>query len=232
MPFVLIELIFFFSYDVEYNGGVENVNSIEGVSADLDSYNPTPVYDSSSFWIMLCGPTYIPLYYAQIGWEKNNTQTQEYIFIEYWDRSVPNHGVEWDYYYDPTTQSWVNTPDYVPIGSINYSISYSSGTGMFYLSFIDGSGLHTLQTSDLGWTPDYLEVLGETHNYGTGSPINLGDHVPGDTVTKVQAQSIQYELNGQFYSSSLTEKIQGNGDEDGEVDNIPGFRIWDTRCSN
>ena len=216
-------------FQQEFTGGLQSVNSVEGVSGELDSYNPTPVFDSSSFWVMLCEPEEDnSLYYAQIGWVKDSTYSEEYVFIQYWDWSG-NNPVEYTFYYDPTDQSWGNTPDYVPSGSITYSIYYDPNYETFYLSF---SGGGEFAVSDLNWTPNTLEVMGETHNFETNSPVNLGDHVPGDTVVKAQAQLIQYMYEGQWWNSSLELTSRGNGGIDNLVNNPPGIRIWDTRCSN
>jgi hypothetical protein len=209
------------SYSVKYTGAYQDVSGIQGGMAVLDAYNPTPVFSSSSFWVMIGIPGYYG-YYAQVGWVKWSGDSYEHVFLQYKDDS----DTVWTYYYKSATDTWVTTPQTVPTGSAYGTIYDLSGS--FRITF-GGGAAYTFSAT---WVPNRLAVYGETHNYGTNPnpPPNYGDHVPGDTSNKIQAQVVQYYKNSSWTSASLTYAAQGNGAYTSTAS--PGFYIWDTRCSD
>jgi hypothetical protein len=206
----------------KFVGGQESVASIQGVQGLLDSYNPTPVFGQTCFWVMLANSD--GSRYAQVGWIKVAGYSQEYIWVQYRDDA----GTRYDRFYDTGSSDWYDTPQSVPSGSKQYTITFVSNTpNVFSLSYDNG----TAKTFSCTWTPDRLCVEGETMNYD--SP-DKGDHVPGDLNNRIQAQQLQKKVNGNWVSASLTypPAQDGNGWYDNNVTTSPGFRCWDTRCSN
>jgi hypothetical protein len=55
------------THNVKFTGGQQNVSGVQGVSALLTAYNPSPVYEISCFWDML-HKNGSQNNYGQVGW--------------------------------------------------------------------------------------------------------------------------------------------------------------------
>jgi hypothetical protein len=60
-----------------FNGSQPNV---QGVRADIEAYNPSPIYQASTAWVMLQSTP--PTNWAQIGWVKWAGDSNSYIFLQ------------------------------------------------------------------------------------------------------------------------------------------------------
>jgi len=205
----------------QFTGGQQTQSNIQGIRGYLDSYNPTPVFGQTTFWVMLTQSGSGK--YAQVGWLKGSGDSNEYIWLQYKDDA----GVQHDKFYNVTNNNWYDVRQSVPSGSHLYTVTYDSGTQTFSMQYESG----TTSTFTASWVPDIFQVYGEAYNYD--SP-NLGDHMPGDLNNKIQAQQLQQKVSGIWgnVSSSDFYTAGGNGDYDTSVTTSPGFRIWDTRCNN
>jgi hypothetical protein len=147
--------------------------------------------------------------------------SSEHIFLQYKDDS----GTMYTYYYNSTGDYWTDVgPQTVPSGSASATVYYLSGT--LYFTFGGGAAYSTSVT----WAPSELQVYGETHTYEVASPTNKGDHVPGDTAHKIEAQVVKYYKNSSWSNTSLSCSASGNGGV--TATGSPGFQVWDTRCSD
>ena len=205
----------------KWTGGEQDVSSIQGVKADLESYNPDPVFQTTSFWVMLAEDETNPDRYAQVGWFKEETNSVEYVFLEFTDDS----GEYYDYFYNTSTDNWTGVPTTDPSGSNAYEVRYSSGSpGTFYMKYSTGSEYSV----DYQWTPGTLQVYGEVSNY---LAPNKGDHAVGGFNNRIEANAIKKKVSGSWSDASPTYTSQGNASRDHLNTTSPGFRIWDVRCS-
>ena len=204
----------------QWTAGIESVNDVQGVRAYLDSYDPEPVFEWSCFWVMLQEGTDR---WAQCGWAKRDVDSFAYIWVQYTNDS----GFPIDKWYNVATDNWYDTPQSVPMGSHLYTVTYDSVNQSFSAKYDNGSPL----TIAVNWVPDALSVSSEVINF---TFPDLGDHAPGDTNTKLEAQKIEKKVSGSWSDASLYIEADGAwyGRHDTNVTNSPGFRVWDSRCDN
>ncbi len=195
------------------------MSSVQGISALLTAYNPSPIYQYCSFWVMLCNPGSNK--YAQVGWVKWTGMQNEYVWAEFTD----DNGTYYQFFYNKQLNTWVwNQPSTIPASIEGYFVTYTAGTPGTISMQYDNSPLLTYHGN---WVPNHLQVYGETHNYGAA---NAGDHMPGDTANKVSASQIMKRVNGSWSWASLTMYQQGWGTYETNANH--GFNIWDTRNCN
>ncbi|MFP3974872.1 MAG: hypothetical protein ACLFVK_01450 [Dehalococcoidia bacterium] len=202
----------------KWTGAKENVASIQGVKADLGTYNPSPVFQTTSFWVMLTQNEQDPDRWAQVGWYKAEDNSNIYVWCEFTDDS----GQVNDYFYYEPGDYWTGVPSTTPTSSETYQVTYSADSpGTFYMRYANGAS----NSASYMWEPSRLEVQGETLNY---ADPDKGDHVVGDVSNKVHASSIKKKLNGTWQDASPNYSAEGHGAYDNNT-TMPGFRIWDTR---
>ncbi len=205
------------THNVKFTGGQQNVSSVQGVSALLTSYNPSPVYEVTSFWVMLHKNGSLNDY-GQVGWIKFPSYQNEYVYCEF------NIGGAWArLFYNQQNNNWqVDQPSTIPASIEGYFVTYTPG--QLTVQYDNGYQLPFY----CPWVPDNVEVYGETQNYGAA---NAGDHMPGDSVNKVLANTIMKKVNGSWSWASLAMIKQGWGNYD-TSGATHGFYIWDTRNCN
>lgn len=187
-----------------FNGGYKLVSN-KGAALTCETQNPYITSNgSSSAWAMTCNPP--DQNYAQVGWAKDPGFTAPKYFWEYNSVVTSKFGQE----YLATAQS----------GSHNDFMVGSDSTTMYFK--INGDVKKTLPLSDLGWTPDAVELFGETHD--------TGDQCPGSVSNPVTMGNAQYKTtSGSWVSAGVTEDhdlpTMDNNISTGDTT----WEIWDTR---
>ncbi|MDP2182289.1 MAG: hypothetical protein Q8K99_06945 [Actinomycetota bacterium] len=192
-----------------YNGGYQSVYN-RGVAASIESQNPVVGGGdaSSSAWVMICklagGTGYE---YMQIGWTEDHAVTGE-VPRFFWECS--NSYYDWDIVYGSLSGS-----------SGTHSFKITDDATNYYLQ-IDGSTKTTKAKSTVPWTPNAIEIFGETY-YQT-------DQCPGTTSNHCSFGPVSYKTtSGVWAQASVTEDIDlstmANDLQNGER----SWTIWDTR---
>jgi hypothetical protein len=204
------------THNVKWTGGQQNVSGVQGVSALLTAYNPSPVYELSCFWDML-HKNGSQNNYGQVGWIKLASYQNAYVYCEF-----NNAGAWARLFYNQQNNSWqLDQPSTIPASIEGYFVTYTPG--YLTVQYNNGSPL----TFQCPWVPNNLQVYGETHNYGAA---NAGDRMPGVTANKASATQIMKKVNGSWSWASLTMKKEGWGNYETNANH--GFNIWDTRNCN
>ena len=216
-------------------GGFGNSNpSFSGdtfaIKGDLWNYNPDPVFNDVSFWVLLSTNTGDK--YAQVGWGKGSGDSVEYVFAEFDDTSTNTHT---RYYYHSDTNSWTQKKGASPTQSETYKVTWVrlSGTHQIQVAY----GNSSILTHAVDWEPGNYEIMGEVHNYQSGQGVNKGEHSPGHGGTpgnRIHAENLQvYGVNGLGWQdvSPTRTREQGNMSIDQTGVSGVGFRIWDNRCT-
>ncbi len=201
------------------------------VRATINAYNPSPVYGSSSIWVMLYNTT--SGYWAQTGWtHDNHLSNNEFAFVQYWKDNASY----------PTTNNF--NYQYVPSGDWNYEVDrYSTGFQFYF-------GPYSLWGSGTSWHANQFESYNELHNYqnwascGSCSPgVSAGDHAAGDASHILHVYNVDWipAGGGAWQGASLAYQGQGSkspgslfgsADYQGVGSSGSSWTIYDKRCSN
>lgn len=210
-----------------------------GVKEDIWNYNPSPIFENTSVWVMITDALG-ENWYDQIGWWKTPSDDQELVFTQHSDGS----GEDWDYFtyfHHSTGTTWTTSTSGAtsPNSSKNYMLKwlYNSGTHQIQNTYDNG----TSQNLTISWTPTNLAIMAETQNFGNNSPLDDGDHAPGHYVAPGPGNKIHVE-NNKYYKHSTTTwedtdttgivtEIDNMAAETSSIDGI-GFRLWDVRCDD
>ena len=194
-------------FNAEFGGGEQQPSyAPQEAKASIDAYNPSPVYKSSSIWIMLANG----FNYAQMGWTHDyGLSTNELIFAEWIDSQCPLTS-------PCTVHNWGT-----PAGLTNYDVEYACcGSSSYFVFKYTYNGITTLYSSkshDSGyanWTPNKIENFAEIHDY---SPNNSnpnsspGDHSAGDSVNIVNVYNMQWYDGASWHNANLTYEGLGSG---------------------
>ena len=176
---------------IAHVGAGRHQANVTGLWASLWNYNPLPTppqpYGAAFFWVML--HTYgTPGGYAQVGYRKDSGDSTEYVWLEYQDGSNPYVDMFWH----STSPYWRSYKGTEPDAAHYYKIEYDViGSDKKYTMYYEYGGTYYGYQVYMGWTPDEIKVLGETYN--------TGDHTPGDTGNKIQANYNKYRSSGTWY---------------------------------
>lgn len=198
------------------------------IRADIESYNPDPVFADTSIWVMMINSS--GSRYYQVGWGKDHNDTFENVFSE----GYSNNGY-FRYFYK-SNGTWSTTPPGVnPSGMREYKLLWGDVPGnnaQIQVSYDGG----TTQNLTVNWTPAQWDVSGEVHSFQAVAGIDKGDHSPGGTSNKVTVENIEvWGYDGHAYWESPPD-ITNPPDEANMVTSSGGgsgtsYRIWDSRCS-
>ena len=202
-----------------------SISNLEGSSADLWNYNPDPVWNNVSFWTMAVRSGEDR--WTQVGWmEYSATNNEEKVFLQIKNTSTQ---LVTKWYHTSNGGEWTDSAsDAVnPTASKKYEqYKYDSKWWVRY----DGGTQFQLSTS---WSPDHVQVAGETTSYEAVAGTDKGHHAPGDKSNKIQANNSKKNVSGIWSDTSLTVGTPtGNHDSDGSNNDGDGMRTWDKRCSS
>jgi hypothetical protein len=215
-------------------GRQTGISNLQGSSAVLDYYNPAPLFGGTNFWTMVTDGSD---YYAQVGWMKyedhNGHQTDDSVVFAQLDQGVGKYKEAWwvDNGVDPPYWSMYIT-DAVTAGDEKLYEIYEFN-GKWWISYDYNTSLEVTKY----FTPDDVEVFSEIHReYESNFPWieTKGDHIAGDTVNTVEANSSKKNQSGTWYNTALNEintTDVGDLDMDGNTTG-DGFEVWDNRCSS
>lgn len=204
-----------------HNGGWQNVTSVRGVRADLEPYNPDPVFWGSSLWVMLTNSD--GSRYAQVGWLRWWNTSNNYIFLAFTDDS----GLEKVYGYYIPGGYWTQYPASAATSWANYRVEYTPGSPGTFTHYWDGGNGYSVSYQ---WVPSQIQASGEVGNWATG---NKGDHSPGDTSNYAFVDMVKYTQDGSNWPvASLSRLDDYNADMGITWWSGYSFSIWDTRCSS
>lgn len=216
-----------------FGGGQQSISpTLRGVYATIHPYNPSPVWGSSSVWVMLAQSSGSHKY-AQAGWTHDNGMSyNELEFIEY----IRDDGSD--------GQKYFNQPTYTG----GYQVLHTGGNGtawQFQFTTPDSGSYNS--TGSVTWQPDTIQVFNELHNYTYQSGTSNGDHAAGDMNAAVNVNGIRY-LDTNFTWQNATLQLQGLGSvigggapsADYQMVFSPSdtsyasnsFAVLDTRCNN
>ena len=208
--------------------GEDYTLSTRAIKSDIWNYNPTPVFDDVSLWVMIINPDRDR--YAQIGWGKDDGDSVEYVFREYTDNDGDWHRD----YYDASAATWGGSKATQPPSSKEYRMTwvYNNSTD-HQLQFVYDNG--TVGTKTVDWDVSDWAAEGEVHNFEVVSGTDKGDHSPGHEMggeIKVHNMKL-YGVNGGGWAdppSGYDDVEQANMGIDATSVTGIGFRIWDIRC--
>lgn len=188
-----------------FNGGYKSVSN-KGAALTCETQNPYVAASTVSAWAMTCNQSLGQQNYAQVGWLKYSNWNNPRYFYEY-HSDVTEKGA----------QEWFATAE---SGSHNDFMVGSDSTYMYFK--LNGTELGKIPLSDLGWTPDAVEFLGETHD--------TDNQCPGSVSNPVTMGNAQYKTtSGSWVSAGVTEyhnlSTMANNVDTGDTI----WEIWDTR---
>jgi hypothetical protein len=206
--------------DGNWLGGYKQtgISGLDGSSAELWNYDPTTVHKASTFWTMVMEVDGTFLYWVQIGWMSwyQDDDDQSRVFMQLVDA---DSDFQWRYLKPDGSWSnnWVNSEDGVhPTSEDVYEI-YTNGSDW---NFVYDHNTADKYTFGRDFDPEEVQVYGEVLNYDTG---NKGDHAPGDTSNKIQANLSKKNISGTWSNTSL-----GGGSAGGPF----GRDLNNTGCSS
>ena len=187
-------------------------------SVNISSYNPYPVYVSSSAWDGLQQLNSGKGLLAQVGWTHDTTSYNEYAFAQWTD----NNGTF------SLTHSFYTTPS----GTNTFSV-YRTSNGTFDLEW---NGGYFLPPSNVNWGPDDVAIEGEVGGYYSGN----GDHFAGNKTTPVTFSGVHW--GDQFGNNHTANLSYYGGNHPAQFPQSPSygyiyswngssFETWDNRCS-
>ena len=210
--------------------GYQNATSsgIEGVSADLWNYNPSPIFKRDEFYVVVwqTSTDYSTAHRAAIGWVKYNGDSNARVFEEVSPDSGTTHRL---YYHSDGTWTSSYATATVPTASVLYEV-YKYG-GYWYLTYNYGTSFVSPWSTT--WNANQLRIGGEADEYYPASPLAKGDHFPGDTSNKIHADYPKRDVNGVWSDTMMqTTSAQAQGSVDKNNGSGDGIRVWDNRCSD
>jgi hypothetical protein len=178
--------------------------------ATIDAYNPSPVYDVTSIWIMLVGNPQ----YAQVGWRKDVGATTESVYDEYQD----NSGHPWIDFHN--TPQGTNETYKVTFAGSGYQFCWNEGCSW--------------NTHPATWVPGTVENFGEIQNYiYYNPPPSAGDHSPGDVFYAVNSVSVGWQnSSGVWYNANLSSWRADADYQERYIWDGHDWQTWDSRCGN
>ena len=204
----------------------------QDVWGSVSSYNPAPVWSSSSTWIALENTQYYSYAtIAQVGWvhwygcqsiyhgsNGSCSDGNEHVFVE-WTDNAGNYSPI--YYFG------------VPSSSERYEVKRVSGN---HFTFYWNEGSYT-SANPITWGPDTDVAVNEVHDF---IAPGQGSHAAGDTTTHEAVQNVDYtDQNGYTYFANFKYGSSSNpsylGSTDYQAlnsDSQNSFELWDSRCSN
>ena len=198
------------------------------IRADIESYNPHPVFADTSIWVMFINSTGSKYY--QVGWGKDNSDNSENVFSE----GDSNEGY-FRYFYK-SNGTWSTTgPGVNPSGMKEYKLFWGDVPGsnsQIQVSYDGG----TTQNLTVNWTPTQWDVSAEVHSFQAVAGTNKGDHSPGGSSNKVTVEDIEvWGYGGHTYWESppaiTTPADEGNMETSSGGGSGTSYLIWDSRCS-
>ena len=199
--------------------------STRAVKADIWNYNPGPIFDDTSIWVMITEDGTSD--YGQIGWGKDSGDSVEYVFAEYTDG-----GSGFRAFYDAPNDEWIGTKTTQPPSSKLYTATWVDASPDNQLQFIyDGSAIWT---ASVDWIADTWDVSSEVRSYEAVAGTDKGDHSAGGTSNKIKAHGIKiYGASGAGWAdpSGYSSSFEANMSSDTTSVTGVGYRIWDNRCS-
>ena len=165
------------------------------IRADIESYDPDPVFVDTSIWVMFINSSRSRYY--QVGWGKDHNANFENVFSE----GYSNSGY-FRYFYK-SNGTWSTTPPGVnPSGMKEYKLLWADVPGsnaQIQVSYNGG----TTQNLTVNWTPPQWDVSAEVHSFQAVPGIDKGDHSPGGTNNKVTVENIEaWAYDGHAYWES------------------------------
>ncbi len=141
-----------------------------------------------------------------VGWLKYSNWNNPRYFYEY-HSDVTEKGA----------QEWFATAE---SGSHNDFMVGSDSTYMYFK--LNGTELGKIPLSDLGWTPDAVEFLGETHD--------TDNQCPGSVSNPVTMGNAQYKTTSDSWVSAGVTEDHDLSTMDNNIDTGDTiWKIWDTR---
>jgi hypothetical protein len=215
-----------------FGGGQQTTPSLPVTAkATMNAYTPSPVFSSSSIWIMLADSS--GAHYAQVG-ERRVPSVSANSFI-FWQYMTDGYGV--------VNQNFPNT---APGGNWVYEVDTSSASPCFFWGANSQCG-----GTNITWQPTMIESFNEVTNYKNWSQCSTtlctqgcsqGDHAFGDTSHIFHVYNVQWAYRGAqgFANANLSYQGQGsqlNGNYPSTDYQIVGgdsynWTIYDSRCSN
>ena len=199
------------------------------VDGTLWNYNPTPVRNNSSFWVMLMNNT--SGRYGQVGWMKGGGASEEHIFVQY----TKDDGTAQTYGLDCESDEWEKDVLVCePSNALNYEVEYDLDNDELNFQ-VNGYTIFT-SPDTITWEPTTAQVAGEIHDGMSNRASELGgDHGAGHQTNHIHAEDVQVQWAGSsIQDADLSYDLDGMHYQQQDCD--PGhscdnwFRIWDDRC--
>lgn len=193
-----------------YDGGLKSVTN-RGVNCEIETDNST-VGGGGAFAtaFVMCARAGYGLKYMQVGYLEQDSHGDE----------SPRYYWEWSN--DEYTWSGVQYLGPAADGSFNWYKITDDSTKFYFL--INGDSYGSVSKSSLDWSPNEINVTGETY-YTT-------DHMPGKSSNPVSVGPITYKASsGSWLSAGMSEityhphPYGANNLDSGDT----SFSIWDTR---
>jgi hypothetical protein len=188
-----------------FNGGMKFVSN-KGAAVTIETQNPYVAKDSwVSIWAMTAGPGSAD--YAQVGYWKVYGWSGPKYFYEY-------SNTDDDLWYQKTLGN-------ASSGSHNNFSVGSDNSNMYFK--INDISYGDVPLSTLGWTPDQIQLLAETHDEN--------DQNPGSISNPVSMGSAQYKTTSDRWVSVKVDEFH---DLPHMKNNIPStgsssWEVWDSR---
>lgn len=213
-------------------GGVQDMNGgtppyPQKVQAGISSYNPSPMWSTSSAWTMLDNRTYSGCNagcFAQVGWlhwygcqsglsGSNGTCSDgnEHVFVEWTDNSGVAQTI---FYYN------------VPSGSETYTVIRDQNLGTYTFHWNEGA-IAGPRTVNFG--PSGIQNLEEVHDQDSGC-CAAGSQFGGDYANQVAFTNVTWwDGQGTAFVPQMSPLHNGSGDV-GTLTPGSNFHVWDSRC--
>jgi hypothetical protein len=180
-------------------------NGAEALIPCQDVYVPNITNDLSCAWAMTASNT-SQYTYAQVGWSKNWTESQPYLFWE-WSNSTTQWG----------------TKDFSP-ATIGQYYDFKVGcdsTNMYFI--VDNVTYKTVPLSSIPWTRNKIEFAGET--------TDVNCQCPGRVTNKILFSNLKYKDTSNVWQNGpvLTKYVSGSNMGNDFQPYWSSFCIWDTR---
>lgn len=197
------------AYAYYYDGGYKSVTN-RGVNCEIETDNPI-VGGGNAFStaFVMCARAGYALRYMQVGYLEQDSHGDE----------SPRYYWEWS-----NDGTWSGT-QYLGLasdGSFNWYKITDDSTKFYFL--INGNSYGSVTKTTLGWSPNEIDVTGETY-YTT-------DRIPGTPSNPVSMGPITYKASdGSWHSAGMSEityhphPYGGNNLDPGDT----SYSIWDTR---